>query len=107
MEKPLLLNTENELFRWKVVARPAFIFASGYGMVKATKEEFGVGWPACELLFERMHCFWWNEWEQIIEVGKKLLEDHWDKQKEDYSAKFYDLYSDSIKQLLEECKTRD
>lgn len=65
-----MLNTKQELFKWRLRAKPAFLFASAYGMIAASLQSEG-SWPRSEIILEKEHGFWWSSWAEILQGSEK------------------------------------
>jgi len=92
----LVINPQKDLFRWKVDAYPAFIFAFAYGMANPS------GWPKSEIIFIGKNCFWWNNWSDIDSQGQICLKKQASLVNGDFKSSYYRLYRNSFKSLDKE-----
>jgi len=65
----LLVSPRQELFRWKVDAYPALIYAVCYGMTKSP-----YGWPKSEGFFIGHDFYWYSNWADIWEHGNNYID---------------------------------
>ena len=100
-----ILDMSKELFRWKVEAYPALIYAGAYGCIRVGPKDFAAGWPKAEIIFDRMHCYWWSNWTDIESNGKILIKSFW--QGTDFKKSFLQEYNKRVKKLLSCCQKID
>ncbi|MFA6514474.1 MAG: PEP-utilizing enzyme [Patescibacteria group bacterium] len=65
---PLVVNPKKDLFRWKVDAYPALIYAVCRDMNKSP-----YGWPKSECFFFGHDFYWYNNWSDIWANGNKFI----------------------------------
>jgi phosphohistidine swiveling domain-containing protein len=65
---PLVINPNKDLFRWKVDAYPAFIYAVCCDMTKSP-----YGWPQSEGFFIGHDFYWYDNWSDIWSHGDKYI----------------------------------
>jgi len=70
-DPPLVITPYQDLFRWKVDAYPALIYAVCCDMTKSPH-----GWPKSEGFFFGHDFYWYNNWSDIWSNGDNFIKDY-------------------------------
>jgi len=93
-EYRLVVDPNKELFRWKVDAYPALIFAVCRGMMKSP-----YGWPKSEGFFFGHDFYWYDEWRDIWDNGNRYIKDYLSDSRGDFPKSYYREYNRVFKEL--------
>jgi len=96
----LVVDPNEELFRWKVDAYPALLYAVCCGMMESP-----YGWPKSEGFFFGHDFYWYNNWQDIWNNGDRYIKDYLQKSKGDFPKSYYREYnrvSEKLKKYLQE-----
>lgn len=90
----LTIDLRKDIFRWKVDAYPALIFAAYNG---ARKSKYG--WPKSEIFFIGKDSYWFNNWSDITGNGKNIFSKFIKADRSDFKASYYWEYDQVFKEI--------
>jgi len=96
---PLVINPNKNLFRWKVDAYPALIYAVCCDMTKSP-----YGWPKSEGFFFGHDFYWYNNWSDIWTHGDNFIKKYLSTSSGKLPRKLILRYSRVFKSLRQEIK---
>ena len=96
---PLVISPDKDLFRWKVDAYPALIYAVCCDMTKSP-----YGWPRSEGFFIGRDFYWYDNWSDIWKHGDDFIKKYLSSSRGELPARLVRKYEGIFKNLDQEIK---